>query len=86
MGDNIADHNYRYSERKRETNTIQRRMSTYNRTPRQTERKRETYPDTRADIQSQRERQKYESRDVRIHAVLIIIVIHTHIFESVLTH
>ena len=27
-----------------------------------------------------RERQKYESRDVRIHAVLIITVIHTYIF------
>ena len=30
MSDNIADHHYRYSERKRETNTIQRRISTYN--------------------------------------------------------
>ena len=52
------------------------------RTPRQTERKTETYPDTGADIQRQREseRQKYESRDVRIHTVLIIIVIHTYIF------
>ena len=41
-----------------------------------------TYPDTGTDIQSQRERKKYESIDVRIHAQLIIM----HKFSRALLH
>ena len=41
-----------------------------------------TYSDSGTNIQSQREREKYEARDVRIHAELIII----HIFSRALLH
>ena len=63
MNDNIADHCYRYSRRKRETNHIQRRIWTYNESK---------YIRKLVQTFSAKEKRKkkYESRDVRIHANL----------------